>query len=175
MTSALFRHIQAISVVIYRGAQCPTLKTASKQPKRVPSRNSQNSCFSGVSAVLPAVLPWLTRHLFRLVSGFFQCRAFGRSVEGRRDGKACSSSCRQSWTFEWEIDFYPAQVLGGVAFSLYLEEDKRATTNMQNGLVFVFLFSLKNFWGKRCENVWKMWKSAETILPFSCCPLVFPI
>ena len=64
-----------------------------------------------------------------------------------------------------------------------LEEDKRATTNVQNGLVFFFLFSLKkalilrnvlggNFW-KSVEKCQKVWKSAETILPVSCCPLVF--
>ena len=67
------------------------------------------------------------------------------------------------------------------------EEHKRATTDVQNGLVFVFLFSFTKaliirkvlgemFWKsvKRCGKVWKkVWKSAETILPFSCCPLVF--
>ena len=52
----------AISAATYRGAKCPTLKTAEKQPKRVPSgssvkqpknnrKNSRNSCFSDVSAV----------------------------------------------------------------------------------------------------------------------------
>ena len=56
----------AISAATCRGAKCPTLKTAEKQwvtvkqPKnsRKNSRNteiSQNSCFSGVSAVFPAV------------------------------------------------------------------------------------------------------------------------
>ena len=81
------------------------------------------------------------------------------------------------------------------------EEDKRATTNVQNGLVFFFLFSFIIFsylWTKTAvkplnskksrggkilknsEQVWKcvencqkVWKSAETILPFSCWPLVF--
>ena len=66
---------------------------------------------------------------------------------------------------------------------LLFEEDKRATTNVQNGLVFVFLFSfkkaliLRNVLGNNSEKVWngvekceKVWK---TILPFSCCPLVF--
>ena len=83
----------------------------------------------------------------------------------------------------------------------FSEEDKRATTNVQNGLAFFFLFSFilfSYFWTKTAvnpliprksrggkilknsEKVWKcvencqkVWKSAETILPFSCCPLVF--
>ena len=56
-------------------------------------------------------------------------------------------------------------------------EDKRATTNVQNGLVVFFLFSFKqglNFKrspGRSVEKCEKVWKSAETILPFSC-PLV---
>ena len=33
----------AISAAIYRGAKCPTLKTAEKQPERVPSGSWQNS------------------------------------------------------------------------------------------------------------------------------------
>ena len=60
-----------ISAATYRGAKCPTLKTAEKgaewvtvkQPKNTGKtaetpekqpKSSQNSCFSGVSAVLPA-------------------------------------------------------------------------------------------------------------------------
>ena len=63
---------------------------------------------------------------------------------------------------------------------------RKATTNVQNGLVLFFLYDLKNAFiqrkilGKNSEKVWKsvekcekVWKSAETILPFSCCPLVF--
>ena len=69
---------------------------------------------------------------------------------------------------------------------------QRATTNVQNGLVFSFyslLFSKEKLLlrespeGKsveKCENVsksvekcGKVWKSADTILLFSCCPLVF--
>ena len=82
------------------------------------------------------------------------------------------------------------------------EEDKRATTNVQHGWVFVFLFSFilfsyfwtktavkplnskKTSWRQNSEKLWKkvwkcvencqkVWKSAETMLPFSCCPLVF--
>ena len=50
------------------------------------------------------------------------------------------------------------------------EEDKRATTNVQSGLVSFFLFSKKSLdfkkqhWGKKCEKsgksvkkVWKFW------------------
>ena len=61
-----------------------------------------------------------------------------------------------------------------------LGEDKRATTNVQNGLVFFFFSLLKSLTFKRSpggkmseQNVENVWKSAETILPFSCCPLVF--
>ena len=34
----------------------------------------------------------------------------------------------------------------------------------------------EKFWksAKKCEKVWKSVKNYETILPFSCCPLVFP-
>ena len=35
--------------------------------------------------------------------------------------------------------------LSNVVFCLTLEEDKRAPTNVQNGLVFSFLFSKKDF------------------------------
>ena len=38
-----------------KGAERVTVKQPDKQPKR--PKNSQNSCFSGVSAVFPAVLP----------------------------------------------------------------------------------------------------------------------
>ena len=71
------------------------------------------------------------------------------------------------------------------------EEDKRATTNVQNRFVqfFYYLFfsfvilELKPFVLKGKVPGEKLWKSAkkcekvrknyETILPFSCCPLVF--
>ena len=63
-----------------------------------------------------------------------------------------------------------------------LEEDKRATTNVQNGLSFSF-YSLEkglNFKKspggnvlKKCEKVRKSVKIAEAILHFGCCPLVF--
>ena len=84
----------------------------------------------------------------------------------------------------------------------FLEEDKCATTNEQNGLVFFFLLSFGIFSSlwiktvvkplilrkssaeqflKNSEKVWwkcaakcpKVWKQSETILPFGCCPLVF--
>ena len=71
-------------------------------------------------------------------------------------------------------------------------EDKRATTNVQNRFVPFFLLSFLLFcspWAqtlcfqvespggkilKKCQKVWKSVKNYETILPFSCCPLVFP-
>ena len=64
---------------------------------------------------------------------------------------------------------------------LFLEEDKRATTNVQNGLVLFFLFSYKKEslifkkspGGKALKKCGKVWKSAETILPFTCFPSVF--
>ena len=73
------------------GSRYNSRKTAGKTPKH--PKNSQNSCFSGVSAVFPAVFrllsPWPTRHpfrlFFRLFLGCFQCRAFGTSVGGHRD------------------------------------------------------------------------------------------
>ena len=72
------------------------------------------------------------------------------------------------------------------------EEDKRATTNVQNRFVQFFLLPFLIFcspWAKtpcfegespggkimkKCEKVRKIMKKYETILPFSCCPLVFP-
>ena len=70
-------------------------------------------------------------------------------------------------------------------FQSVLEEDKRATTNVQNDLVFSFLFSVKGMnyqkspgvkFLKMCEkcgkSAKKVWKSAETILFFGCCPWV---
>ena len=49
----------------------------------------------------------------------------------------------------------------------FLEEDKRATTNVQNGLVFSFLFSfskaliLRKALGEKSENVWKSVKKCR--------------
>ena len=90
------------TAAIYRGAKCPTLKTAEnsrkgcragrgktaeKQPKH--PKNSQNSlffgCFGCSSSCFSAGLPRSTRYRFRLFFGCFQCRAFGTSVDGRRD------------------------------------------------------------------------------------------
>ena len=74
---------------------------------------------------------------------------------------------------------------------LKLEEDKRATTNVQNRFVQIFLLSFLLFCShraktlcfegespgekimKKCEKVLKSVKNYETILPFSFCPLVF--
>ena len=96
----------AISATTYRGAKCPTLKTAEKtaekgaewvtvkQPKnsrKTPEtpKNSCFDCFSGVSGVFPAVFRLFYRDplgtLFGCFFGCFQCRAFGTSVGGRRD------------------------------------------------------------------------------------------
>ena len=75
----------AISAAIYRGAKCPTLKTAEKQPKRVPSGSQRNSrktaekqpenscfdCFSGVSGCFPAVFRLFYRDPLGTLSGNF--------------------------------------------------------------------------------------------------------
>ena len=77
--------------------------------------------------------------------------------------------------------------LEGILTLQVLEDDKRATTNVQNGLVLLLFFSyyksltLKKSPGgkllKKCEKVWKSLKKCEQvpkpILPLSCCPLVF--
>ena len=73
----------------------------------------------------------------------------------------------------------------------FLEEDKRATTNVQNRFALFFLLSFLLFcspWAKtlcfegespggtimkKCQKLWKSVKNSETILPFSCCPSVF--
>ena len=114
----------AISAATYRGAKCPTLKTAEKQPKKAPRGWQYNNrktagetaetpekqlfwlfcgcfCFSGCFS---AVWPGPTLHLFRLFFGCFQCRAFGTSVAGRRDcndrGVACRHPvCRHHFRF----------------------------------------------------------------------------
>ena len=66
------------------GAEWVSVKLPEEQPKH--PKNSCFDCFSGVLAVLPAVLPRPTWHLLRLFFfGCFQCRAFGTSVGGRRD------------------------------------------------------------------------------------------
>ena len=56
-------------------------ETARKQPKH--TKNSRFGCFSGVSAVFPAV--FRLSHRDPLGTHFFGCRAFGTSVAGRRD------------------------------------------------------------------------------------------
>ena len=76
-------------------------------------------------------------------------------------------------------------------FSFPWEEDKRATTNVQNRFVQFFLLSFLLFCSpcaetlcfegespggkimKKCQKVRKSARNYETILPFSCCPLVF--
>ena len=87
-----FPYRVAISTATYRGARCPTLKTAEKQPKGVPSgsrwssrktagktaetpekqpKSSQNSFFSGVLAVFPAVFRLLYRDPLGTLFGCF--------------------------------------------------------------------------------------------------------
>ena len=78
----------AISPASYRGAKCPTLKTAEKQPKTVPSgsrqtaekqpekhpkhpKNSCFDCFSGVSGVFPAVFRLFYRDPLGALFGCF--------------------------------------------------------------------------------------------------------
>ena len=64
-------------------------KTAEKQPEKKPKhpKNSCFDCFSGVSAVFPAVFRLFYRDPLGTLFGCFQCRAFGTSVAGRRDCK----------------------------------------------------------------------------------------
>ena len=56
------------------------------------------------------------------------------------------------------------------SLNICLEEDKRATTNVQNGLVFFFLLSKKNLnfkknprgeFLKMCEEVWRITSSVK--------------
>ena len=81
-----------------KGCRVGQGKTAEKQPEEQPKhpKNSCFECFSGVSAVLPAVF-WLVYSdplgtLFGCFFGCFQCRAFGTSVDGRRDCNSLSLS-----------------------------------------------------------------------------------
>ena len=108
----------------YRGPERRTLKTAEKQPKKVPSgprakcrgksrktagwaaKQPKNSCFarfgcfSGCfSAVSPALYTRATRHLFRLFLGCFQGPAFGASVAGRADRNSVPFSPPKSGNF----------------------------------------------------------------------------
>ena len=65
----------------------------------------------------------------------------------------------------------------------FLEEDKRATTNVQNALVFFFFVLLKKtlilrkVLGENSEKVWKVWKSVKKCqkVPKQFCPLVVAI
>ena len=98
----------AISAATYRGAKCPTLKTAENSRKRCrvgpgqtagktaekQSRQLFFGCFGCFSGCFSAVVPRPPRHLFRLFFGCFQCRAFGTSVGGRRDCKLCAPNRR---------------------------------------------------------------------------------
>ena len=86
---------------------------------------------------------------------------------------------------------FSVRLICGLHFPFCPEEDKRATTNVQNRFVQFFLLSFLLFcsrWAKtlcfegespggkilkKCKKVLKSVKNYETILPFSCCPLVF--
>ena len=81
-----------------KGAEWVTVKQPKNSWKKRPKhpKNSQNSCFSGVSAVFPAVFRLVllrpARRPFRLFFGCFQCRAFGTSVGGRRECNTIATS-----------------------------------------------------------------------------------
>ena len=69
-------------------------------------------CFGCSSAVLPALYPGPTRHLFRLFSGCFDCRASSTFLAGRRDCKAIqipASGMLATWqdneASEFTVDF----------------------------------------------------------------------
>ena len=72
-----------------KGCQVGHGKTAEKQPEKQPKhpKNSCFDCFSGVSAVFPAVFRLFCRDPLGTLFGCFRCRAFGASVDGRRDRK----------------------------------------------------------------------------------------
>ena len=63
-----------ISAATYRGAKCPTLKTAEKQPKRVPSGSRQNSRkTAGKTAETPEKHPKTVKTaVFRVFRLFFR-------------------------------------------------------------------------------------------------------
>ena len=102
----------AISAATYRGAKCPTLKTAGKQPKGVPGgtakkqpkeqpeeqpkhpKNSCFTCFCGVSAVLPNVFRLFTvthsapfSAVFRLfsMSGTWHLCGWPQRLQGKKE------------------------------------------------------------------------------------------
>ena len=115
----------------YRGAKCATLKTAGKTAEKgaewewVPVKQPKNSqkeqpkhpknscfdCFSGVSAVCPAVFRLFDRDplgtFFGCFSGCFQCRAFGTSVDGHRDCKSCGKFGGSFAEFFWTTKSRP--------------------------------------------------------------------
>ena len=103
----LLRFTLTIGPTSYRGPERRTLKTAEKQPKKVPSGprvkcrekqpdgqpNSRKAAVLHASGVFPAVFRLFRRHftrgplLFRLFFGCFQGPAFRASVAGRADRK----------------------------------------------------------------------------------------
>ena len=108
---------------------------------------------------------------------------------------------KKLWNFETQIWLEIITSRDAKSACFKLEEDKRATTNVQNGLVSFFLLSFilfsyfwtktavkplnskKKSWRKNSEKLWKSVKMCGKLpksvkkcrddLPFSCCPLVF--
>ena len=53
-----------------------------------------------------------------------------------------ADSCCEQERFDFVFEIAPLSIWH-IIRRLFLEEDKQATTNVQNGLVFLFLFSFK--------------------------------
>ena len=79
------------------GAKCPTLKTAGKQPKKVPSGSQSNSRkIAGNIRKTVKTAVFRVFRFFRLFDwdplgtffGCFQCRAFGTPVDGHKQYRA---------------------------------------------------------------------------------------
>ena len=73
----------------HSGSRSNSRKTAGETAE-TPEKQSKQlffGCFGSFSGCVSAVWPGPTRHLLRLFSGCFHCRAFGTSVDGHRDCK----------------------------------------------------------------------------------------